>query len=112
MDRGGSRTTYTYSTWFKWEEFSGDGWGYDHLYVNDSNFQEIAGINNLHLSYESGSWHKVAVTFTPETDRVQVNFGIFGPQDNIAFYFDDLALFEKVYNTPPQVDPGCRYSVR
>ena len=97
--------TYTYSAWFKWEEFSGDGWGYDRFNINDFNWQDIASIDNLHLLYEPGYWHKIAITFTPETDLFRVNFGVFGPRDNVEMYFDDLALYEKIFNTPPQVNP-------
>jgi len=97
--------TYVLSGWVKWLEFSGNDWGYDRLYVNDRDYTTLATINNIHSSYERNKWNKLALTFTATTDSVQVNFGVYGPQDNVEMYFDDLMLFEKTSNIPPTINP-------
>ncbi len=97
--------TYLLTTWFKWHEFSGDGWGYDRLTVIDSDWKTLASIDNIHRKVQHDQWTKLALTFVAQTSRAQVSFGVFGPKDRVSLYFDDLVLVERGHNVPPYADP-------
>lgn len=97
--------TYVYTGWFKWTAFSGSEWGYDTFSVNNTNWESMGAINNLHSLYEEDEWHKLSITFTANTDSVQLNFGVYGPKETVDMVFDDFELFEKTGNLPPVINP-------
>lgn len=97
--------TYVASAWFKWDAMSDDDWGYSHFKVNDSNWQDLAALNELDKHYPPGAWHKLALTFTPAANQIMVVFGVFGPETVVDFYFDALAVIEKTANLPPVIAP-------
>ncbi len=97
--------TYVFSGWLRWDQFSNNEWGYDRFRVMNTNWEDIAVLNNMHIRYEQGQWHKLALTFTPDTDGVRINFGLYGPETTVEMYFDDLMLFEKIGNIPPTINP-------
>ena len=101
---------YVFSGWFKWVQFTGNQWGYDVFRVTDSNWKEVATINSLHTLCAPGGWNKLALTFTPTTSQVRVSFGMFGPQDAVEMYFDDLALNKKTGNLLPTANPTANVS--
>lgn len=99
--------TYVLTAWYKWHEFSGVDWGYDMLGVTEPLEPSwvTTQIRDLHSRYEKDVWNKIALTFDATTDGVQVGFGVYGPQDNVDMYFDDIELFEKTGNLPPTINP-------
>jgi PKD repeat protein len=97
--------TYVVTAWFKWAAFDGTDWGYDVFDVLNSSFQTEASVTNLAGRYPQDTWVKLALTFVPRTDGVQVRFGVFGPKATVDQGWDDLQLFEKVGNLPPTIAP-------
>jgi len=97
--------TYTATAWFKWVAMSDSDWGYSRFTVSDENYEDIGGISNLEKRYPQNIWNKVAFSFTPSGEQVALNFGVFGPEPTVDLYFDDLMLFEKTGNLPPQIQP-------
>ena len=97
--------TYVLRGWYKWVTFTGNQWGYDRLNVFGDNWIEVATINNIHNLFPTGVWNEIALTFVPTTSRIGVNFGMFGPQDSVEIYFDDLQLVEKIGNQTPSLSP-------
>lgn len=95
--------TYVFSAWFKWKEFSGDDWGYATFGVTNLDWSEVGSVNLLHEKYEKDRWNKLAVTFVAESDAVQLHLGVYGPQENVLMYFDDVEFYEKTGNEPPIV---------
>lgn len=101
---------YTAYVWYQPRQFSGDGWGYDFLEVcGDQNNKCFGGNRELYKQYEPNVWHKLAISFVPDTSRVKLAFGVFGPRSNVEIYFDDAAMFEKTSNIPPVaiIDSGA-----
>ncbi len=94
---------YVLTAWFKWTTFQGSDWGYDRIAVFDPDFVEIASLKNLHALYPQGNWQKVALTFTASSAAVRINFGMFGPQNQVELYFDQFQLFQRTQNLPPQL---------
>ncbi len=94
---------YVLTAWFKWTTFQGEDWGYDRIAVFGPDFTEIASINNLHANATQGIWKKVALTFTASTTSVRINFGMFGPQNQVELYFDQLQMFQRTQNLPPKM---------
>jgi len=84
--------TYELTAAFKWVEFTGSNWGLDRIRVVDYDWSELAVSNNLHAQYGKGNWNTVRLSFTPRTDKVRVQFGLFGPQDRVELYFDNFIL--------------------
>ncbi len=95
--------TYTLSAWFKWMEFKGADWGYDRMRVVDANWNTVAEIDKMHTKVARDTWQKLALSFTPHSDKVILTFGMFGPQAGVNFFFDDVSLQEGDTNQPPQV---------
>jgi PKD repeat protein len=92
---------YILTVWFRWEVFEGQGWGYDRISIINPDWSEAARLTNMHRSYESGKWHKLALAFTAQAPSIRIAFGMFGPQDQVELYFDDFRLVEKGENQPP-----------
>ncbi|SPD76427.1 exported hypothetical protein [uncultured Desulfobacterium sp.] len=102
--------SYVLTGWFKWSAFSGSEWGYDTFGIINSDWETEGNINNLHAIYQKDTWNKLAVSFTPSTNRVQINFGVFGPKETVDMAFDDLMLYEKTDNLPPVANPSLDIS--
>ncbi len=96
---------YIFSTWFRWEAMSGDGWGDSKIEIHNSDWTLIAQETGFHKKYSPGEWVKVAIAFTPTKNQVQVSIGVYGPRQNALVYFDDVALQEKIGNSPPELNP-------
>ncbi|MBP1465345.1 PKD domain-containing protein [Candidatus Chloroploca sp. M-50] len=96
---------YVLTAWFRWSRFAGNQWGYAHLTVEDTAYRELGSIINPQTSYERDRWHKLALTFTAPTGGVRVRFGLYGPQDDVELYFDDLQLRSRDANVAPTLDP-------
>ncbi len=99
--------TYVLSAWFRWTAFAGSNWGYDTIYVGDTNWQTVAGAYHLHANYARDQWHKIALTFIPTTTAVEINIGVYGPQNTVDLAFDDVRLFEKTGNLSPVAAPSA-----
>jgi len=93
--------TYTLSGWFYWDTFAGSGWGYDRVSVTDQNKNVLIEESNLHSSYSQASWNSFTVEFTPTTETITVQMGVFGPRSQVSIYFDELTLFQNVGNSTP-----------
>jgi PKD repeat protein len=93
---------YLLTAWFRWETFSGEGWGYDRIRITDPNWSEVAAITKLHRMYDPGQWHKIALAFIPESSKIRVTFGMHGPQDKAELYFDDFRLVAQGENKAPK----------
>ncbi len=99
--------TYVLTAWYKWNQFTGSNWGYDRIEVIDNSWATVVQEANLHNKYQQGVWNKVALVFTPTRNQVRVNIGMFGPQDSVEIFFDDIELFEKTGNLPPSLSPSA-----
>jgi hypothetical protein len=93
---------YLLTAWFRWETFSGDGWGYDRIRITDPDWSEVAAITKLHRMYAPGEWHKIALAFIPKTSKIRLTFGVYGPQDKAELYFDDFRLVAQGENKAPK----------
>ncbi|NMC79945.1 MAG: PKD domain-containing protein, partial [Chloroflexi bacterium] len=103
--------TYVFSAWFKWKEFSGNDWGYATLGVTNYDWSEATAINQLNERYEKDRWNKIAVAFVAKTDAVQLQLGVYGPQENVLMYFDDVEFYEKTgENEAPTVQASASAS--
>lgn len=103
--------TYVLTAWVKWAQFSGEQWGRDQIMVEDDRFTTLGLLAPLHAQLEPGRWQKVGLTFVPARGRVRVTIGMFGPQDAVEIYFDDLSLFQRATNQPPSASPAASVSV-
>jgi PKD repeat protein len=92
---------YLLTAWFRWEAFSGDGWGYDRIRITNPDWSEVAAITKLHQLHEPGEWHKIALAFIPETSKIRLTFGMHGPQSQAELYFDDFRLVAQGENKAP-----------
>jgi PKD repeat protein len=99
--------TYVVTAWFRWTAFAGTEWGYDTINVANSSWQTEAAANNLHSAYAQGTWHKIALSFVPRTNSVQVNLGVYGPKGTVDISFDEVQLFEKATNATPTAAPAA-----
>lgn len=97
--------TYIASAWFKWITMSDDDWGYSRFTVGDDNWQTLAQEANLDQKYPQNQWTKIALTFVPTTSRISIDFGIYGPETNVEYFFDDILVYEKVGNSEPFASP-------
>ncbi len=94
---------YVLTAWYKWDAFQGQDWGHDRIAIFDPDFTEVASLENLHTLYPQGSWQKVALAFTPSRSAIRINFGLFGPQNQVELYFSGFELFQRNKNLPPQL---------
>jgi PKD repeat protein len=94
---------YLFTAWFRWEVFEGQDWGYDRIRISNTDWSEIASLSKMHRTREPGIWHKIAIVFKTEAPTIRITFGLFGPQDQVELYFDDIQLIEKGENIPPTV---------
>jgi len=84
--------TYHLKVWFRWLSFSGSNWGYDRVRVVEYNWGELAVSNLLHDQIPANEWTEIELTFTPQTNFVRIQMGLFGPQNGVELHFDDARL--------------------
>jgi hypothetical protein len=92
---------YLLTAWMKWSEFEGTDWGYPRLRVVDNRWSRIAEQKHLQREIPQNEWGQLVLEFTPDTDRILISAGVFGPQDNADLLFDDFTLAPKPVEPPP-----------
>mgnify|MGYP001213470145 CR=1 FL=1 len=100
---------YKLTAWVKIVAETGDAdaWGGFSLSVNDRDWQPLAQSDALLMETHGREWFKVALSFTATTDSVLVDVGYFGGSErSMTVCVDDLALFRKSENRPPNIIAG------
>jgi len=96
--------TYKFTGWVKIASESGSDWGGFRLEASSWDRKSLATSGPLLVAAHGNAWFKVALTFTATSNQTRVQIGYFGgPGRSQVVNVDDLALFVKGANLPPNV---------
>jgi PKD domain/Carbohydrate binding domain len=97
-------TSYKVTAWVKIASESGDDWGGFRIGAAGWDWKELAQTGALLKSARGSDWFKVAFTFSAATPQTRLQVGYFGgPGRDMAVQVDDIAVFAKGTNKPPEV---------
>ncbi len=90
------------TAWVKIASESGDDWGGFRACGHQLGLEALAQTGWL-LKKDRGEWFKVAFTFSATTPQTRLQVIILAPRAQMAVDVDDLAVFVKGANKPPEV---------
>ncbi|HLF25347.1 MAG TPA: carbohydrate binding domain-containing protein [Anaerolineae bacterium] len=96
---------YKLTGWIKIAEESGEDWGGFRFAAVSWDWQTTEQTAWLTRAALGKDWIKVSLAFTATTDLTRIQIGYFGGSGRrMTVYVDDLALFVKGSNLPPQIE--------
>ncbi|MEO7910097.1 MAG: hypothetical protein ABIV47_10645 [Roseiflexaceae bacterium] len=97
-------TTYKLTAWLKIASDSGANWGGFRFEATSWDWKSLVTSGPLLAAAHGNAWFKIALTFTAESAQTRLQSGYFGgPGRSQVVHVDDLALFAKQPNLPPEV---------
>ncbi len=96
--------TYKLTGWVKIISETGSDWGGFRLEATSWDWKSLGTSGPLLASARGNAWFKIALAFTAISDQTRIQIGYFGgPGRSQVVNVDDLALFVKGPNLPPNV---------
>jgi PKD domain/Carbohydrate binding domain len=97
-------TAYKVTAWVKIVSETGDDWGGFRIAATSWDWKELARAEPLIAKTRGGDWFKVAFSFSAATPRTRLRVGYFGgPGRSTVVDVDDIAVFAKGPNKPPEI---------
>ncbi|HEY3230306.1 MAG TPA: PKD domain-containing protein, partial [Roseiflexaceae bacterium] len=97
-------TSYKLTAWVKIVSESGSDWGGFRVGAVSWDWKALAQSDPLITVARDGSWFKVAASFSATTPRTRIQVGYFGgPGRTMVAHVDDITVFPKGGNKPPEV---------
>src|SRR5262249_46040741 len=97
-------TAYKVTGWVKIASETGDDWGGFRIATASWDWKELARTDPLITKTRGGDWFKVAFSFNATTPQTRLQVGYFGgPARDMVVDVDDIAVFAKGPNKPPEI---------
>jgi hypothetical protein len=95
---------YKITAWVRIVSETGDDWGGFRIAATSWDWKELAKTDSLIAKARGADWFKVAFSFKATSPQTRLQIGYFGgPSRRMVVDVDDIAVFAKRPNQPPQV---------
>jgi hypothetical protein len=97
-------TAYKVTAWVRIVSETGDDWGGFRIAATSWDWRELAATDPLITRTRGGDWFKIAFSFSAATPQTRLQVGYFGgPGRSMVVDVDDIAVFAKRPNKPPEI---------
>jgi RHS repeat-associated protein len=103
---------YTLSFWFRWDHHTSNQWGSPRIQVvNDQWGTEVRNLQSLYGLCPQYEWCHMGMNFVASRERVRLEVGHAGPEDEVDIYFDGIAIDKVGGQGEPTVTPTATQTV-
>jgi len=97
---------YTLSFWFRWDHHTSYQWGSPRIQViNDQWGTEVMNTQSLYALCPQYQWCHLGINFIASRERVRLEVGHYGPENEVDIYYDGLAIDKAGGQGEPTLTP-------